>query len=219
MACTTAWQPLCWCRPCGVSRWTRGLIAMPSSMAYACTVSRRGTARRWCSCTGSPSSGTPGASDPGPRRGRLSGDCPRFARLQPVGQAAGHRQLSRRAPGRRRGRSDKANRTGAGHHRRPRLGRHPRLDLRHAPPGTGAAPGRHERAAPGHLPARAAHAGTARRSWYVFFFQVPRLPEWYIRRRNFQAIDRMLRDGPGGLGRSRKRTSGYTRRPWPGRGP
>ena len=30
------------------------------------------------------------------------------------------------------------------------------------------------------------------RSWYMFFFQIPRLPEWLISRQNFRAIDRTL---------------------------
>lgn len=32
-----------------------------------------------------------------------------------------------------------------------------------------------------------------RRSWYMLFFQLPRLPEWMIRRHNFQALDRMFK--------------------------
>jgi pimeloyl-ACP methyl ester carboxylesterase len=32
------------------------------------------------------------------------------------------------------------------------------------------------------------------RSWYMFFFQIPRLPEWLIRRDNFAAIDRTFKE-------------------------
>jgi pimeloyl-ACP methyl ester carboxylesterase len=52
----------------------------------------------------------------------------------------------------------------------------------------------------------APHPGAARReirtlaqlrkSWYVFFFQLPGLPEWSIRRREFAGIARMLRTEP-----------------------
>jgi pimeloyl-ACP methyl ester carboxylesterase len=31
-----------------------------------------------------------------------------------------------------------------------------------------------------------------RKSWYVFFFQLPWLPEWFLRRRNFAFLDRTL---------------------------
>jgi pimeloyl-ACP methyl ester carboxylesterase len=31
------------------------------------------------------------------------------------------------------------------------------------------------------------------RSWYMFFFQLPSIPEWFIRRDDFAAVDRMLR--------------------------
>lgn len=31
------------------------------------------------------------------------------------------------------------------------------------------------------------------RSWYMFFFQIPRLPEWWIRRDNFAVLERMMR--------------------------
>jgi epoxide hydrolase 4 len=30
-------------------------------------------------------------------------------------------------------------------------------------------------------------------SWYMFFFQLPRLPEWWVRRRDFAALERMFR--------------------------
>jgi len=33
------------------------------------------------------------------------------------------------------------------------------------------------------------------RSWYMLFFQIPRLPEWIFRRRNYDALARALRDG------------------------
>jgi len=33
------------------------------------------------------------------------------------------------------------------------------------------------------------------RSWYMLFFQIPRIPEWIFRRRNFDALARALRDG------------------------
>jgi pimeloyl-ACP methyl ester carboxylesterase len=33
------------------------------------------------------------------------------------------------------------------------------------------------------------------RSWYMLFFQIPRIPEWILRRRNYQALIRALRDG------------------------
>jgi pimeloyl-ACP methyl ester carboxylesterase len=52
----------------------------------------------------------------------------------------------------------------------------------------------------------APHPGAARReirtlaqlrkSWYVFFFQMPGLPEWSIRRQNFAGIATMLRTEP-----------------------
>jgi pimeloyl-ACP methyl ester carboxylesterase len=33
------------------------------------------------------------------------------------------------------------------------------------------------------------------RSWYMLFFQLPRIPEWIFRRNNFDALARALRDG------------------------
>jgi epoxide hydrolase 4 len=33
------------------------------------------------------------------------------------------------------------------------------------------------------------------RSWYMLFFQIPRLPEWIFRRRNYDALIRALRGG------------------------
>ncbi len=37
-----------------------------------------------------------------------------------------------------------------------------------------------------------------RRSWYVFFFQLPRVPEWALPRRDFALVDRLWRDwSPG----------------------
>jgi hypothetical protein len=33
------------------------------------------------------------------------------------------------------------------------------------------------------------------RSWYMLFFQIPGLPEWIFRRKNYDAIARALRDG------------------------
>jgi pimeloyl-ACP methyl ester carboxylesterase len=38
--------------------------------------------------------------------------------------------------------------------------------------------------------------GQLLRSWYVFFFQLPRLPEWSLRRRGFAAVERMFRRQP-----------------------
>jgi pimeloyl-ACP methyl ester carboxylesterase len=32
------------------------------------------------------------------------------------------------------------------------------------------------------------------RSWYMFFFQLPRLPEWIIRRNNFNSLNRVFKD-------------------------
>ncbi|HYH84292.1 MAG TPA: alpha/beta hydrolase [Pyrinomonadaceae bacterium] len=32
-------------------------------------------------------------------------------------------------------------------------------------------------------------------SWYMFFFQLPSLPEWFIRRDDFAAVEKMLRTG------------------------
>lgn len=32
------------------------------------------------------------------------------------------------------------------------------------------------------------------RSWYMLFFQLPRIPEWAISRKNFESIDRMFRE-------------------------
>ncbi|HXW83610.1 MAG TPA: alpha/beta fold hydrolase [Candidatus Binataceae bacterium] len=34
-----------------------------------------------------------------------------------------------------------------------------------------------------------------RRSWYMLFFQLPALPEWALRRKNFALLDAVLRDG------------------------
>jgi pimeloyl-ACP methyl ester carboxylesterase len=34
------------------------------------------------------------------------------------------------------------------------------------------------------------------KSWYVFLFQLPGLPEWSVRRRNFAALERVLRRDP-----------------------
>ncbi|WP_135304274.1 alpha/beta fold hydrolase [Haloarcula amylovorans] len=34
------------------------------------------------------------------------------------------------------------------------------------------------------------------KSWYAFFFQVPRLPEWSLRRGDFAVVKRMLREKP-----------------------
>ncbi|MBO3270487.1 alpha/beta fold hydrolase [Hymenobacter defluvii] len=41
-----------------------------------------------------------------------------------------------------------------------------------------------------------------RRSWYVFFFQLPRLPEWWLRRRHYKALRRALQgtSRPGTFG-------------------
>jgi pimeloyl-ACP methyl ester carboxylesterase len=33
-----------------------------------------------------------------------------------------------------------------------------------------------------------------RRSWYMFFFQLPRVPEWSIRRNNFAGLERVFKD-------------------------
>ena len=38
------------------------------------------------------------------------------------------------------------------------------------------------------------------RSWYMFFFQLPRVPEWVISRNNFGRFDRALRDKVGRAG-------------------
>ena len=35
------------------------------------------------------------------------------------------------------------------------------------------------------------------RSWYMFFFQIPRLPEWLISRQNFRAIERTFQEKVG----------------------
>jgi pimeloyl-ACP methyl ester carboxylesterase len=35
------------------------------------------------------------------------------------------------------------------------------------------------------------------RSWYMFFFQIPRLPEWLIARQNFRAIERTFQEKVG----------------------
>jgi pimeloyl-ACP methyl ester carboxylesterase len=35
-----------------------------------------------------------------------------------------------------------------------------------------------------------------RRSWYIYFFQLPWLPEWSLRRKNFDTIDRVFRRLP-----------------------
>jgi pimeloyl-ACP methyl ester carboxylesterase len=38
--------------------------------------------------------------------------------------------------------------------------------------------------------------GQMRRSWYVFLFQLPRLPEWVFGRRNFAWLERVMRHDP-----------------------
>jgi pimeloyl-ACP methyl ester carboxylesterase len=38
--------------------------------------------------------------------------------------------------------------------------------------------------------------GQLRKSWYVFFFQLPRLPEWAFGRRNFGWLERVMRRDP-----------------------
>jgi pimeloyl-ACP methyl ester carboxylesterase len=38
--------------------------------------------------------------------------------------------------------------------------------------------------------------GQLMRSWYVFFFQLPRLPEWFLRRNDFAVIRRTMRREP-----------------------
>lgn len=38
------------------------------------------------------------------------------------------------------------------------------------------------------------------RSWYMFFFQIRHLPEWLIRRRNFQALEQSFQDKVGRKG-------------------
>jgi pimeloyl-ACP methyl ester carboxylesterase len=38
------------------------------------------------------------------------------------------------------------------------------------------------------------------RSWYMFFFQLPRLPEWMVSRKNLAAIDRTFTDSVGRKG-------------------
>lgn len=38
--------------------------------------------------------------------------------------------------------------------------------------------------------------GQLRRSWYIFFFQLPWLPEWWIRRRNFAGLERLWTGDP-----------------------
>ncbi len=35
-----------------------------------------------------------------------------------------------------------------------------------------------------------------RKSWYAFFFQIPRLPEWAFRRNDFAQLERVFREGP-----------------------
>lgn len=42
------------------------------------------------------------------------------------------------------------------------------------------------------------HPSQLWRSWYIFFFQAPRLPEWRLARRDFALVDRLWRDwSPG----------------------
>jgi pimeloyl-ACP methyl ester carboxylesterase len=36
--------------------------------------------------------------------------------------------------------------------------------------------------------------GQVLRSWYMFFFQLPRVPEWAIRRNNFKGLDSVFKD-------------------------
>lgn len=43
-------------------------------------------------------------------------------------------------------------------------------------------------------------AAQLRRSWYVFFFQLPWVPEWLIRRGNFRALDLVLTRDPARRG-------------------
>ncbi len=38
--------------------------------------------------------------------------------------------------------------------------------------------------------------GQLRRSWYIFFFQLPLLPEWWMRRRNFAGLERLWTRDP-----------------------
>lgn len=38
------------------------------------------------------------------------------------------------------------------------------------------------------------------RSWYMFFFQLPRLPEWTIRRNSFRSLDRVFKEKVGRTG-------------------
>jgi pimeloyl-ACP methyl ester carboxylesterase len=38
------------------------------------------------------------------------------------------------------------------------------------------------------------------RSWYMFFFQLPRVPEWAIRRNSFGGLDRVFKENVGRLG-------------------
>jgi epoxide hydrolase 4 len=38
------------------------------------------------------------------------------------------------------------------------------------------------------------------RSWYMFFFQIPRVPEWAIRRNSFKGLDRVFKERVGRTG-------------------
>ena len=42
--------------------------------------------------------------------------------------------------------------------------------------------------------------GQLLRSWYMFFFQLPRVPEWSIRRNSFKGLDRVFKEKVGRLG-------------------
>ncbi len=51
------------------------------------------------------------------------------------------------------------------------------------------------------------------RSWYIFFFQLPWLPEWALRRRNFAGLKRPCSLTRSGRGHLARRTSRSPRRP------
>ena len=186
---------------CPLPRRTRMSEAGPTATsrptASACTSSRPATARRSSCCTASPSSGTPGGTRSPPWPPPASASSPRPARLQPLRQAARRRAATASAissttwppssatPGA--GPPSSAT-TGAASS--PGAGRcaHPELVERLVDP---------QRPAPGrHAAASCAPPGSCCARWYVFFFQLPRLPERFLRRDDFAAIRRALRREP-----------------------
>ena len=105
------------------------------------------------------------------------------------GSRRGFQLQPRAAGGRRRG-ADPAPGGGEGARGRPRLGRRGRLVHGDRPPRGGRAAGRARRRRTRAATAALRHPRQLLKSWYVFFFQIPWLPEAAARARNW----RLLRD-------------------------